>query len=371
MTGNTAAEDIVDWQKLSKEALAQMNQPFDLANRFFEAPLAVRRYAIGKNTETTQLNNLVPLHGVIDDFGTDASAWQGIPIVKTTDIPKDALVANCSTSISPVAVLGHLAKHGLFNVVGLHQLIAASAGKLAWPWFVATMHKELNEHADAWELLYDALADHESRQTLLDVVRYRLSCNPGYMQSYTVRVQEQYFEDFMQFSGETFVDAGGFDGDTSEGFAKRYPDYRKIILFEPSPKNMAAAKQRLSGYRDIDYRPVGLSDASGTLGFNQDAGSASAVARSAQTTVQVDTLDAAVEERVSFIKMDLEGWEMKALQGSTRHLMEHRPKLAIAVYHDSPDFRLVHQFVGEFGHDYRCYLRHYTQGWSETVMYFV
>lgn len=371
MTGNTTTKHSVNWQKLAWETLARLNQPFDLANRFLEAPSTVRRYAIGKNTETAQLNALVPLHGVIDDFAVEAPSWQGIPIVKTTDIPKDALVANCSTSISPVAVQGHLAKHGLSNVIGLHQLIATSAGKLAWPWFVTTMRKELDEHADAWKRIHDTFADDESRRTLLDVVRFRLSCDPSYMQDYTVRVQEQYFEDFMQFSGETFVDAGGFDGDTSEGFATRYPDYRKILLFEPSPKNMAAAKQRLSKYRDIEYRQVGLSDASGTLGFNQDAGSASSVARSAQTTIQVDTLDAAVEERVSFIKMDLEGWEMKALQGSTQHLTQHRPKLAIAVYHDSPDFRLVHKFVGEFGHDYRCYLRHYTQGWSETVMYFV
>jgi hypothetical protein len=69
--------------------------------------------------------------------------------------------------------------------------------------------------------------------------------------------------------------------------------------------------------------------------------------------------------------MDLEGWEMKALEGSRNHISRDRPKLAIAVYHDAPDFRLVHQFVGEFKHNYKCYLRHYTQGWSETVMFFV
>lgn len=130
MTGNTTTKHSVNWQKLAWETLARLNQPFDLANRFLEAPSTVRRYAIGKNTETAQLNALVPLHGVIDDFAIEAPSWQGIPIVKTTDIPKDALVANCSTSISPVAVQGHLAKHGL-NVIGLHQLIATSAGKLA------------------------------------------------------------------------------------------------------------------------------------------------------------------------------------------------------------------------------------------------
>jgi FkbM family methyltransferase len=370
MISNTAAEHPVNWRKLADEILARLNQPFDLANRFFDAPATIRRYAIGKNSETAQLNALVPLHGVIDDFAVEPSSWQGVPIVKTSDVPREALIANCSTSISPVAVLSHLAKHGLPNVVGLHQLIIAAAGKLAWPWFVTSMRRELDEQTDAWTRIHDALADDESRRTLLDVVRFRLSCDPSYMQGYAVRTQEQYFEDFMQFSGETFVDAGGFDGDTSEGFATRYPDYRKIILFEPSSANMRAARQRLARYRDIEYRPLGLSDAAGALSFNQDAGSASAVASSGYDTIPVDTLDAAVDEPVSFIKMDLEGWEMKALQGSMRHLVQDRPKLAIAAYHDSPDFRLIYQLVEELGHNYQCHLRHYTQGWSETVMYF-
>lgn len=106
-------------QDIANETLARLDQRSDLAMRFFEAPLAIHRYAIGKNCETLQVNLLVSLHGVIDDFETTVSTWQGIPIVRTSDIPKDALIANCSTSISPVAVLKHLGAAGLKNVVGL------------------------------------------------------------------------------------------------------------------------------------------------------------------------------------------------------------------------------------------------------------
>ena len=358
-------------QLVVNETLARLDQRSYLAERFFEAPTAIRRYAIGKNSETLRISQLVGLHGVIDDFEANASTWQGIPLVRTRDVPKDALIANCSTSISPVAVLKHLAAAGLYNVVGLHELVTASKGALAWPWFVLTQRAELHEHHDAWTNIYDSLSDDESRQTFLDVVRFRLSSAPSYMEDYAVHIQDQYFEDFMKFTREVFVDAGAFDGDTSEGFAERYPDYQKIILFEPSRKNMMAARQRLSGYRDIDYRPIGLSDSAGTLNFDQDAGSAAAVMDSEGSIISVDTLDGAVVEPVTFIKMDLEGWEMKALEGSRGHIARDRPKLAIAVYHESPDFRLVHQFICGFGHDYDCYLRHYTQGWSETVMFFV
>jgi FkbM family methyltransferase len=358
-------------RELASETLARLNQAPDSAKRFFEMSSPLPRYAIGKNSETEQLNALVPLRGVIDDFASGYTSWRGIPVVRTHGVPQEALIANCSTSISPVAVRNHLARQGFHDVIGLHHLVIASDSRLKWPWFVQSMRKELDEHSETWQNIHDSLSDETSRRTFLDVICFRLSCDSDYMKNYTVRVQEQYFEDFMQFSGETFVDAGGFDGDTSEGFAKRYPDYRKIILFEPSAKNMAAAKKRLEGYRDIDYRALGLSDASETLNFDPDAGSASAIRHSAHAKIQVDTLDDTVAEPITFIKMDLEGWELKALHGSRRHLAQDRPKLAIAVYHDSPDFRLVYQLVNQFDHNYQCYLRHYTQGWSETVMFFV
>jgi FkbM family methyltransferase len=361
----------MNWRKLADEALARLEQPSDLASRFMNTSADALRYAIGKNGDTERLNSLVPLAGVIDDFAAGTPSWRGIPLVPTNAVPKDAIIANCSTSISPVAVLKHLADQGLDHVVGLHQLIAAAAGRLPWPWFTSSMRRELCEHADAWARMHDSLADEISQRTFLDVVRFRLTCDPNYMSNYAVRIQEQYFEDFMQFHDEVFVDAGGFDGDTSEGFARRYPDYRKIILFEPSRKNMEAARKRLSEYRDIDYRPLGLSDTAGTLHFNENAGSASAIAVSAATEIRVDTLDAAVIEPVSFIKMDLEGWELKALHGASHHIAHDRPKLAIAAYHDSPDFRLIYSFINGFAHNYRCYWRCYTQEWSETIMFFV
>jgi hypothetical protein len=45
--------------------------------------------------------------------------------------------------------------------------------------------------------------------------------------------------------------------------------------------------------------------------------------------------------------------------------------LAIAVYHRAADFRTVWRYARSLHPDYRVYLRHYTQGWSETVMFFV
>jgi hypothetical protein len=134
---------------------------------------------------------------------------------------------------------------------------------------------------------------------------------------------------------------------------------------------MERARARLGGLRSISFIESALSDAEGSLSFVPDAGSASAVGGSGSCRIPATTLDIRVQEAVSFIKMDLEGWELKALEGARRHLLEDYPKLAIAVYHHPGDFWRIFEFVKALRPDYRVYLRHYTEGWSETVMYFV
>jgi len=278
---------------------------------------------------------------------------------------------NCSTSISPVSVTESLCRAGISNIVSISEIIQAARGEIALPWFVAQQREDFRQHAQDWERLYDLMSDEESKRTLLDTVRYRLTADEQYMQGYRVRLKDQYFEDFLNLHEEIFVDAGGFDGDTTEEFCHRCPDYRKVIFFEPSTKNMEAAKQRLAKFNNIEFCDVGLSDAEGVLHFNADAGSASSVTEGDGETIQVTRLDLAVKERVTFIKMDLEGWELKALAGAAGHIKQGKPKLAIAVYHRASDFREIANYVLSLNSEYRIYLRHYTQGWSETVMFFI
>jgi len=340
------------------------------AKAFLDAAKTTR-YAIGKNQETLTIQSLVGLDGIIDDYAAPGTCWHGIPLLHTDNANKNAYVVNCSTSIRPVDTLRHLQASGFRHVVNLSDLVTAAGGALAQPEFVTLQRNEMEGHLDVWQTIHDALEDDVSRKTLIDVLLFRLTADIAHVQDYSVRIHEQYFEEFMGYGNEIFVDAGGFDGDTAEEFAKRYPDYRKILLFEPSAHNMALARRRLSGVRDITFFPFGLSNVAGRLRFNQQGGSASSVSDSGDDEIVVDALDSMVAEPVSVIKMDLEGWELPALEGCHRHIAEDRPKLAIAAYHKASDLRRIYQFVDAFGHDYRMFLRHYTQGWSETVLFFV
>lgn len=342
-----------------------------LARELLSGESGRRCYAIGRNADTLSLIGRVRLNGIVDDFAAPGSSWHGLGAVGMAQLPADSVVINCSTSISPVAVEQRLGEAGIRSVLSIEDVVAASDGAISHATMVREQREDWHRFAPEWADLFDTLADEASRQTLADVLRYRLTANTAFMRNYAVRTEEQYFEPFLDLREEVFVDAGGFDGDTTEEFCRHCPDYRQVHLFEPSAKNLHAAKARLAGHRDIVFYPQAISDEVGQIRFDADAGSSSAVTTGEGELVEMITLDIALPGPVSVIKMDLEGWELKALAGSEQHIREDRPKLAIAVYHRASDFRDIWRQVRALHPDYRVFLRHYTQGWSETVMFFV
>lgn len=341
------------------------------AKRFLDPGVSIKRYIIGRNAESEFLSRQLPIAGLIDDRAPEGAFLFGVPIVAMQQVPQDAWVLNTSTSIAPISVGRSLSKLGLRQVLNLGDLLGlpeCPPGLV--PWFVKGQRTDMAAHWVEWLALYDRLDDPESRRVLEDVVLFRLTADPACMDGYTVRPTDQYFEEFLDLRDEVFVDAGGFDGDTTEHFCNRFPAYQRVHFIEPSVGNMAAARRRLKTFDRIEFHTVGLSDCRAKLKFNGASGSASSISTNGEEQIVVERLDALLVDHVSFIKMDLEGWEMHALRGAAETIRRDRPKLAISAYHKASDFREVPAFVLELCPDYKMYLRHYTEGWSESVLYF-
>ncbi len=327
-------------------------------------------FVIGRNTESSALASRLGASGLVDDRLAGTGLWNGLPIVRMDEVPKAAWVVNCSTSISPVDVQSALQARCDANLIALCDLMLGDNPLVDPPWFVLQQRRQVRDQLERWSALHDRMGDPQSRRVLLDLVRFRLTADASWMQDYRVAIDQQYLETFMDYRDEVFVDAGGYDGDTTEAFCRICPSYRSVHLFEPSPKNLKAARHRLRNHERIHFSSLGLSDEPGSLFFDGDAGSASTVSGSGSQRIEVTTLDRAVQEPVSFIKMDLEGWELRALKGAAGHIQKSEPKLAIAVYHCASDFIEVPAFIDSLGASYQLFLRHYTQGWSETILYF-
>lgn len=69
-------------------------------------------------------------------------------------------------------------------------------------------------------------------------------------------------------------------------------------------------------------------------------------------------LDDAVDDRVTFIKYDLEGAEIPAIKGAEKTLRTYKPKLALSIYHNIEDLweipLLVKEYVPEYKLNINC-----------------
>ena len=206
----------------------------------------------------------------------------------------------------------------------------------------------------------------------IQLLPFRYTLDLDYMRGFSLTIDRQYFEDFIRLGADdVFVDGGGYDGQTTLAFASCAPDYRSVYYFEPNPSMMEVSKQKLAQLPRIQYIQKGLYSRNGVMRFDSAGGSASRISGSGQDVIDVIALDNVVSEPVTFIKLDVEGAESKAIDGAANQIGYHAPMLAVCVYHDQADFWRIPRRILDLNDRYKIYLRHYSEGILETVMFFI
>jgi FkbM family methyltransferase len=201
-------------------------------------------------------------------------------------------------------------------------------------------------------------------------------------------VQRQYEYNSSEVSikaeiGDIVIDAGACWGETTLYFAHEAGSSGSVYAFEFIPSNLAVTKQNLRNNPSlaanvtIVEHPV-WRDSGLTLYYTDD-GPGSYVSpdylkRDAwDGTVSTVTIDGTASTRdlprIDFIKMDIEGAELAALQGAEDSIRRYRPKLAISLYHAPEDFDSIPRYLSELDLDYDFYLGHHTIYANETVLY--
>lgn len=259
--------------------------------------------------------------------------------------------------------------------------------KAVYPWEekeglpVISFDEYMHEYGDATVFLGSRLYYNElySQLTAHGIAQNQI-VNVGKM--IDVMSLRQYFDlpCMPHVKEEVFVDAGGFDGKTSKLFMQWCGGhYQKIYIVEPEKQNIAMIKDGfdhdLISSGKIDIIPHGLWDKECMLEFTEKENGASHIAENADeaggnsTFVSVMPLDQLIEGDVSFIKMDIEGAEYKAIKGAEQIIKRCRPKLAVSIYHKAEDIWELSEMILRICPDYRLYLRHYSIAQAETVLY--
>lgn len=190
--------------------------------------------------------------------------------------------------------------------------------------------------------------------------------------------EQQYFDlpvlQKIKEESEIFVDGGCYDAANSVMFVKWAGNIqKKVYAFEPDENNFKICRAALEQMKDLSYEliPRGLWSSDGILNFCASANEASQFAENGEEQIPVTSLDLAVDGKVTFLKMDIEGAEYEALKGAKRLICRYRPKLAISIYHKLEDIWEIPKLILSFCPEYTFYLRHYSLSSEETVLYAV
>lgn len=225
--------------------------------------------------------------------------------------------------------------------------------------------------------LYMNLEDDLSRITLEAFLKGRVSAEQHYF--IDVKVPDQYYpKDIIHFGEtETMVELGANDGKTLLEFLEVVDrKYNEIYCFEPD-KDCINKLQKVISQEEgkINIIERGAWDKPTMLSFQSDAEfGASRIAENdivMEYSILVDTVDNCVNAPVTYMKMDIEGAELKALRGSKRTILMYKPQLAICVYHNQEDLLDIVDYLREIVPDYKFFLRHHNWGATETVLYAV
>lgn len=329
-------------------------------------------YLFGYNRYANEIIENFNVVGIVDDY-TDVKEIKSIPVLRSVNLPNNALVLSLSGG-RPLTV------RKLLNNLGVDHLDYFSFRKVAKEelcpiHFNDGFEKDFLQNHKKYLWVYNCLADEQSKTIFQKLVNFRLQYDLDFLDGFSHREDEQYFEPFLKLKeeGEAFADIGAYDGYTSKMFIENCPRYSRIHLFEPDPSNMLLSRRSLEGYENIFFHGMGLADKFDTFRLKSNS-SGSALSDDGDIEVVIDRLDRIVNDDISFIKMDTEGAELRILEGAKETISRCYPRLAVAAYHYTENFAPFWEIpdkIFSIRQDYDLYLRHYTESIYETVMFFI
>ena len=334
-------------------------------------PIAI--YGTGNGAEKLiyHLNNYkIPIAGIFvsDDFARERE-FCGFKVQKFSDLKKE---------FGELTVLLGFATDRPELLLKIKELSERVEGRLFVP-EVPVFGNDiftpelLKSREKDLELLYQALADTQSRRVLEALVRFKLTANPQELYSVETPRQEVYENIIKPNAGSVFVDAGAYNGDTAEEFIKYCPNFGKIYAIEPAPVNFRKLSLNPDLQRDnVVLINCAVSNKAGEMGFSNKGGRSPYLAEGGKIAVRVNTIPALVKETPNILKLDVEGAEEQCLNGASELIKKHAPALMVSVYHKNEDFIDIPLKVLKMQPQYRLYLRHhpYLPAW-ETNLYAV
>ncbi|MGA7631137.1 MAG: FkbM family methyltransferase [Terriglobales bacterium] len=300
----------------------------------------------------------------------------GVPVMS----PKEAAAQYGASALFVVTIwsLGHFYPESRAMLEHMGCTHVESTASLRWkfanrllPDFCQDLPHKLYEQAAEVRKAASLWADDSSLREYLNHVKWRAL---GDQDALGPAVSEEsYFLDslYRMDDHEVFMDCGAYTGDTAEQVIRRNPAFSRIVAIEADPGNFERLTKWVGTLEapvasKISALNVAVGAKRGKLHFRASGDEGARLATDGNVLVECIPIDdLASETGPTFIKMDIEGAELDALEGARRSIQTHHPILSICVYHKQNDLWRIPLFIHSLVEDCRLFLRpHDVDGWQ-------
>lgn len=315
---------------------------------------------------------------VVNDMYFKEETFLGRPVLKASDFYKTVTENDWVIITNLKADIVRQTQTEIPPFIKFAQLPVPFTTNADMSWLDLDFYRQ---HKERFKSTRDILADEISRQTFDAFIK---GCTIGDTEDLDRLCTEgQYFNDLTgSCKAGCFVDCGAYTGDTIESAFDFFGDrIERVIAFEPDPEKMAELKERLEKIGvtadKLKLLQKGSYDESALLRFSAFSGSSggSTVSETGEVTIEADSIDNASKDmgEISFVKMDVEGSELKSILGAEETIRQHHPILAVCVYHKPQDLFELPEAIRKITNDsgYKYYLRYHGPGLLELVLYAV
>lgn len=223
----------------------------------------------------------------------------------------------------------------------------------------------ITENEEKFDRAYSLLADEESKRVYKDILNFKVSGKIKYLLSSFCDKSKVYSDILNLNENEEIIDLGAYDGDTIREFtAATGGKYKHITALEPDKKSYKKLLKNTDGMKNISTLNMGVWSKRDTLIFDAEAGRNSKLSAEG-VSIEVTDIDS-LNIAPTFIKADIEGSEMKALEGAEKTIKKYLPKLYICAYHRNEDLFALPLKIKELSEKYKIYFRHskYIPAWE-------
>jgi len=322
--------------------------------------------------------------GYIDHVPAPSNAWDGYKYAPYFHINEVRFTKSSTVVIGVHNLHGNLQKirdrilqiDNQVRILSPVELINAlsGAGVRIENYWLTSDQSIYDTHAASIKAFKQLLKDQKSRILLDHILEYRKNGQINALPE-TELLEHQYVPMDLLTPPRILrmVELGAFTGDNLREFVRQGISFEFALSLEPDKRNFASLVSTILDLNlsNVFALPLAGWNKTEMLMFSDTGDAGAVMTQTGNTFITATTVDELVgNSKVNYIKMDIEGAELLALQGAKNTILNYTPHLAISVYHRPEDLWKIGLKIEEISiRKYDYFLRQYGQQLFDTILY--